>query len=85
MPNQFLIVSIVIITEIIKESIRIKNNITNTNSDNKGKLFVTVFAFAHATKTGLQCSYRDRATARVNHLHTGINSGPLINLVLRYP
>ena len=31
----------------------IMNSITNANTDNKGKLFVTVFAFAPAPKTTL--------------------------------
>ena len=59
-------------------------NMPAPNTDNKVNKLVMVFAFASASKTDSECSYRDRTTARLNHLCTGINSQPLINFVPRY-
>ena len=49
----------------------IKNK-TSGNTDNKGKLFVTVFAFVPATKTDFQYSYRDRTSAHLKHPAPGL-------------
>ena len=54
------------------------------NTDNKVNKLVMVFAYVLASKTDFEYSYRDRSSARLKQLCTGINSQPLICIVPRY-
>ena len=54
------------------------------NTDNKGKLFVTVFAFAPAPMTDLQCRYRDPASASYKTLYSLTSNLLSINFVPRH-